>query len=376
MLIPKLAIWKGFPFRYRDVHRSSEAELEIIRYQGGPFWSVVENSRGPSSIRVQAVFLGPLAATEKAAFNIIASLPGPGTLIHPDLGIITGYLKSWPESSAGQVRDLYSIDLEFLPLIDLPGAEIAFAAAVNAAGLTMIAAAAAGFTGAKPEEGNAIDLQAVTTSNASSARALTPLADMVTATKRDALTMALESASTADADGTIAAWDLVATQIDTQEAAEAGLDAIMSDWQAAIDMQATAYTQGLASAAVYEYIACRMATALANLAIGATWETYDDEAAAASRLYDSLGAVLLMASDAGVVSAMIDLRAKLYAGMITDGLKLPKRTTFETRSIMSSAELAYYLYGDIDRADEIESDNDVTHPTFLGAGTYRILRGA
>ena len=374
MIIPKLAIWKGFPFRYRDVQRSPENALEVIQFAGGPYWQIVENSRGPDPIRIQAVFLGPLAATEKAAFNLIAALPGPGVLIHPDLGITAAYLRSWPVSSAGQVQDVYVMDLEFLPIADLPGTEIAFSAAVSAATITMLAAGAAEFMSNRPDADDSGAAVSLTSANNGAAAALASLPGLVGDDNQNRMTLALGVAAIAGADDTISSWDAVAALVDTPAAASAGLSLILDGWQDAIDLQSTNYTRGIAEASMYEYLAAAMLARLGKLALDEAYETYDDAASAAAAVYSQMGDVLIRMTGNGVVAGAIKVQALTYSGLITEALSLPKRVMYETRSVMSSVELAYRLYGDYDRADEIEADNDVTHPGFLPAADYRVLR--
>ena len=374
MIIPKLAIWKGFPFRYRDVQRSPENALEVIQFAGGPYWQIVENSRGPDAIRIQAVFLGPLAATEKAAFNLIAALPGPGVLIHPDLGITAAYLKSWPVSSAGQVQDFFSMDLEFVPIADLPGTEIAFSAAVSAATITMLAAGAAEFTANLPDADDSGAAVSLTSANNAAATALASLPGLVSGDKQNRMTLALGVAAIAGADETIEAWNGVAALVDTPAAASTALSDILTNWQAAVDLQATNYTRGMAEASMYEYLAAAMLARLGKLALDEAYETYDDAANAATSVYGQMGDVLTRMTGNGVVAGAIKVQALTYSGLITEALSLPKRVLFETRSVMSSVELAYNLYGDYDRADEIERDNDISHPGFLAADFYRVVR--
>ena len=374
MIIPKLAIWKGFPFRYRDVQRSPENALEVIQFAGGPYWQVVENSRGPDPIRIQAVFLGPLAATEKAAFNLVANLKGPGVLIHPDLGITAAYLRSWPVSSAGQVQDIYTMDLEFLPIADLPGTEIAFSAAVSAATITMLAAGVGEFYANRPDSEDSGAAVSLKSANNAAATALATIADLVSADNQNAMTLALGVAGIAGGDETINAWNAVADLVDTTAAASAGLTAISEGWQAAIDLQATNYTRGIAEASMYEYLAAAMLGRLGALALAEEYETYDDAASSAAAVYGQMSDVLIRMTGNGVISGAIKVQALTYSGLITEALSLPKRAIYETRSIMSSTEIAYRLYGDYDRADEIEADNGIVHPGFLPAGDYRVVR--
>ena len=323
-MTPRLAIWKGFPFRYRDVARGTDNALEVIQFTGGPFYQVIENSKGPDSIRIQAVFLGPTAAVEKAAFNLIANLPGPGVLIHPELGIMTAYLRSSTVSSTGPVEGFFANDLEFLPLVDIPGTEIAFAATVSALELTMLAVGAASLMGALPDDDGGAAAVATTDANFAASTALASIADLVTGEKQNEMTLALGVAGVATVTDTVDAWKAVAALVDTRAAAETGLDAIVTNWNAAIALQETDYTQGLALTALYEFIAGAFMARLGVLVLAETFETYNDAADAAAKIFDQMGGVIERLQTNSLIGTAIQIRAQTYSGLMTDALKLPQ----------------------------------------------------
>lgn len=374
MKTPKFAVWRGFPFRYRDVARAPSTSLEVIRYVGGPLWDVVENSRGPDDVRVQAVFVGPAAASERAAFNELARMSGPGTFIHPELGIMTAYLAEWPESSSGVVDGIYALDLVFIPVADLPGTQIAFSAATSAEALNLIAVSALEFAATAPDTDTGASAAAVQAANSAASTALAFVADLVSADNQAAIAVAITAAGLATVSQTVEQWQAVAELLDTFEAAESGMVAVVEQWQAAIAEQETNYAIGIAHAAVYEQVGMLFAARGLTLSQEQVFETYDDAAGCAARLYAETETVMQLVSGNAAIRSLIKLRGLAYSGLLSDALQLPRRAAYETSALTSSVELAYTLYADIDRADEFDADNGIAHPGFIGAGTWRVLR--
>jgi prophage DNA circulation protein len=372
---PKLAIWKGMPFRYRDVGWSREYALEVIQYDGGPYWDVVENSRGPDAMRTQAVFLGPLADVEKVAFQELVNKPGPGILIHPDFGIVNAWLKSATESSNGAVSGIVTLDLEFIPISTLPNTEIAFAATADAYIVTLQAATLLNFEiMADVEDASAAGTGLRLASSAVSAAVSAAAAGLVSVDNQALFNVAVSVAAAGTASTAPGYWDNVVKYLDTVEAADAALASVIDGWTDAVALQTTDYTQGVAVSALYEYIGCSIIGRLCQLALAADYDTYDAAAGAASSLYENTRAAILLMTGNADVRGSLSVVNTAYTGLITDSLKLPRRATYTTESITSTVEMAYRLYGDIDRADEIEADNEgIIHPGFVPAGDWRVL---
>ena len=63
----------------------------------------------------------------------------------------------------------------------------------------------------------------------------------------------------------------------------------------------------------------------------------------------------------------------MLSGLIRDTLMLPRRVVVESRALSSSLELAQMQYGDYTRAEQIEGDNVMPHPGFVGPMLVRLL---
>jgi len=120
------------------------------------------------------------------------------------------------------------------------------------------------------------------------------------------------------------------------------------------------------------------ALALSHLADASALQTYDSAQDARSAR-DSLTEELESASaaviagfenDATVLDSLQDLRAAVYAHL--SALELAQLTSLDLVDVSSSLIMAYELYGDAARADEIEARNNQPHPGFL-TGRIEVL---
>jgi len=370
----KLGVFRGVPFRYREVGRNVDKALEVIQYVGGPYFDVRENSQGPDSIRLSIVFVGPLAATERALWRKVAERPGSGVLIHPELGIMTAYLRTAAYSAAGPVRDYEQVECEFIPVKELPQTEIAYAASVNAAAITLQAVATLRYAEVTVAPADSGAAAALSTESALASTALASLVDLVSEVRGPDMQGALAAAAVAEPDDMTTAWADVARLIDTRDAAVEAVTVTLERWQAAIDSQAVDYQRGVNASALYEFAGAAFAGRLANMTINQTWTVYDEAAGAAADVYDTLRSALLLCAGNAVAREMMKLSGLTYTGLLVDSLKLPRRTTWQNRSLSSSVELASRLYGDLSRAAELEADNpDIVHPGFVGDMELRVL---
>lgn len=120
------------------------------------------------------------------------------------------------------------------------------------------------------------------------------------------------------------------------------------------------------------------ALALSHLADAAALQTYDsaqDARSARDQLTEALehasAAVIAgFENDATVLDTLQDLRAAVYAHL--SALELSQLTTLALPAGGSSLTLAYELYGDAARSDEIEARNNQPHPGFL-TGSVEVL---
>lgn len=105
--------------------------------------------------------------------------------------------------------------------------------------------------------------------------------------------------------------------------------------------------------------------------LGMTFEAYDDAARVRDDLALRIDAALIEAGDAGddVAFAGLDaLRLAMVKDLTARGASLARVAEVETVSSEPALVIAYRLYGDAARADEIVARNKLAHPGFAPAG--------
>ncbi len=119
------------------------------------------------------------------------------------------------------------------------------------------------------------------------------------------------------------------------------------------------------------------AAALAARASGeATWSSYDDALAARGRALDALSAAQDVAGDATFRELAAVSRALTDALPLAPGT-LPRITTYDVVESTSALVVAYRLFDDVTRADEIVERNAIANPlAILGGQTLEVLSRA
>lgn len=109
----------------------------------------------------------------------------------------------------------------------------------------------------------------------------------------------------------------------------------------------------------------------ADLTAGQTWTTYDEALAAAEALDADMSTAALYLDDGDTTAALTDLRAAMFAAVM-EAWKLPRLRTLEVRGVRTALDLAFDLYGDAGRAEELIALNNLADPNAV-AGTLRVL---
>ncbi|MEQ5770002.1 DNA circularization N-terminal domain-containing protein [Halomonas sp. H33-56] len=113
----------------------------------------------------------------------------------------------------------------------------------------------------------------------------------------------------------------------------------------------------------------RVATAqAATLAVRTEWPTHDEAVSARDALADRLDAVMERTASDYVYLEAQALRADLVQAVPPPDQSLARLSRFTPRATQPALVLAYRLYGDARRADEIVSRNDIRHPGFVIGG--------
>ena len=115
---------------------------------------------------------------------------------------------------------------------------------------------------------------------------------------------------------------------------------------------------------------CRQAALVSLARACATYQptSYDDAVSTREAVTALFDREILAAADAGqdaTYLALRQLRTSVVNDLATRGSLLPHLMVVTTKAALSTLELAYRLYGDASRADEIAQRTDVQHPGFL-----------
>ena len=96
--------------------------------------------------------------------------------------------------------------------------------------------------------------------------------------------------------------------------------------------------------------------------------SYDDAVAVRGDVAGVLDAEARVAADGGDVSTCLTLRAlrtTLVDGLTTRAAQLPRLATFTRAASLPALTLAYQIYGDTTRADDLVARADPPHPASM-----------
>lgn len=97
------------------------------------------------------------------------------------------------------------------------------------------------------------------------------------------------------------------------------------------------------------------------------YSSYDEAIGVRDRLADAIDAEALTAPD-DVYAALIDLRAAVVTDITVRGADLARIVKHTPPRTESALVIAYRLYGDVSRAEEIIARNKIAHPLFVPGG--------
>ena len=129
---------------------------------------------------------------------------------------------------------------------------------------------------------------------------------------------------------------------------------------------------GLAVATVQTAVAAliRRAALAALVRAAAAYQptSYDDAVAqidALTALFDSEAVIAADAGDSASYTVLRGLRTAVTADLIARGAGLPRLTTIANPAALPSLVLAYQLYGDATRSDDLIARADPVNPMFM-----------
>lgn len=321
------------------------------------------------------------------AFKLIGALTdGVGELIHPRFGAFDAICRDWTSGETLAQGGYVSFALTFVPtskvgleiwepeisLIGTPanllaGAALeAFSSAFTVAGSGFVASAALASISL------ALDVleAAVRTPLSSELGVSSDFVDAVAGLRADAVTLVSDpdalGLALAGAVGAVGDLGSLTKYLKTRPAQTINTEADLPDNpnEAAVILNDTAlnsllYRKGLAEAATQ--------------AEGWGFGTYDEAITSrdtlATLIYDEENTLLTAAE----YSPLAALRGALSAVLTERADSLVRLRDLQTQRVTSVLEMAWDLYGDAERADEILDLNGIKHGGFVAPGTYRVL---
>jgi prophage DNA circulation protein len=326
----------------------------------------------------------------EAAQQLIEALQGGrGELVHPRWGHQIAICRSWRHSESVSDAGISAFSLDFVDASEELGIAIIIASDVAVADVAKLTKDAA----------KAAFLDTFTIENLSGSVANKAIADLTTKVSavvsavQTPLAGALNNAETfySLADSIVAdAVSLVQTPGDLADDIVEMLGAIGDRFalrsvtgdrpasltqgitlpsdpgEAQILENADALTRIIQRTALSEY-----ATATAQ----ADFDTYDDAVGERDVVTERIEVEEETPNTLDEYTQLVDLRTEIVATISELADNLVRLRDYTTQRMMSTLEMAWELYGDADRADEIADRNRETmpHPGFVKPGVYRVL---
>lgn len=346
---------------------------------------VEDLGRASDEFTVEAYVIGPNYKAEREALVAACrDTAGPGTLVHPyrgELEVVCRGLRVRESSDKGGMAVLAITFLEagaaVLPtvIVDTIGAVTAAAAEVKAASRASFLSKfrTAGFpqyvldaaTAQVTRFANFFNTTVLGPIDAATAEA-NELARDLKAIKDDAEAIATDAQRAADEVG--ASIDKV------RQVYAKGASALakLFDANSARSTADRSTASGEQEAENWEALAALIRQAAiaeaATDAIETDFPSYEDAIASRDLLLDRIDADAEIADDDNVYMAMMALRAEIARGIPDPAAKLPRIVSYAPPQTTPSLVLAYRLYGDAGRADEIVARNALRHPGFIVGG--------
>lgn len=371
----KIGLFRSVPFRYLTTGEGSTKNPQIIKYANSVFSDVAENTEGPRTFRVQAIFTGPAAETEATLFLRVARQIGTGVLLHPDVGMVTAMCTVHDVSRDGTLEGYITVDCEYLLLTQSPALTIAYAAMVDAKAAAVTVAADITVAAIQAPYGSALDSKVRSDTSVLAATVAAAVTDVLTGLQGARLKAALERASAAT--DVRAFWAEAAGLLSTPDMARDALSVVNGAWLnivGTLSASGNRYVEQSNAALQHEAVAALFAARLAGLVIDATYVSFDDAQAAASAVFDEIHRVIEYASSPALMGAVALMLGATYQGLSVEALKLPRRVQFPIVGPMSTLEVSYRVYGTIDRADEIQQTNAIADASCIEADAVWVLK--
>jgi prophage DNA circulation protein len=380
--------WRGVPFDVESSDLAGGRRLAVHEYpqQDKPY--AEDMGRAMLHVRLAAMVTGEDYFSRRDLLLEALETPGPGLLVHPHRGELTCSLQSYTchEDVTGRIA---TFDLDFIESgeHEFPVSGLNAASLVDAAATAANAASAADFLAAWSIGGVAwtvLDAADAVGEAVDDIRAavLGPLADL--GDSLGAITLALDSLA-ADAAAIVSTPEDLVTSLQDVLAAvgavgDAALDVFLVLTAAAGDpiLVAVAETEADEDAAAnrtsLDRIVRRTSIAeAARVSATVTFASYDEAVELRDVLADRLADEGEASGSADVVDALANLRGGVVDDITGRATQLARLRSLTPTTTLPACVLAYALYGDASRADEITDRNRLAHPGFVPVRELRVL---
>lgn len=377
----RAASFRGVPFEVDAETLSGGRRVAVHEIPGGDQAVTEDVGRRPRTVTVQAYCLGESAIAQSIALLQALESPGSGLLVHPLYGEIAVSITDYQQTDTWSEGYAVAVSFSAVEAGELEFVSYDTGSALESAIDVLETSAAAAFAAAITFDGfgdtvlgNLLDdlegaLSAVEAVVAAPLSAIDAASDVLWEIQdAKARVQALASAP----DEYAAALRSVMRQVGDL----LGLRSLAADAGAAApvyDGTTPDASQSAANAYATQRLQVQLAlAAAANWLRSATLGVYDDALEARDALADLIAAESEIA-DGDAYDALRGLRLALVEDVTRRVASLPRVTTVEPAAQTPAVALAWQLYGDETRAQEIADRNGIVHPLFLPAGALQVL---
>lgn len=114
--------------------------------------------------------------------------------------------------------------------------------------------------------------------------------------------------------------------------------------------------------------------AAAQTVLNVDFDTYDEAVSLRDELADVLDTEIVSTENVELAQTLQDLQKTLIEAMTERSADLKTVSSYENKSVLPACVIAYELYGDYAKADEIVSRNKIKNPLFVPANkTLEVL---
>lgn len=412
------ASWRGVPFAVRASQIQRGRRVALHEYPYRDTILVEDLGRGKRSVSFEAFLIGDDVYAQRDAMSAAMDIAGPGVLVHPSLGSLNVVCTLFTASEAAERGRVVTLELSFLETgqdtalyptqivstqtnVVLQAANAALAAvsdflsdvatavqygeAVLSAGLGVVSSFASLVSAAMGDvsliAGLATGLPGINGGRYASGKLVTPQPDGTTIASAIAAlsaarvtaaidTEAAEAATPANLPGALqtVCADVAAAAVDPAD--QVRLLSSLAAFQPAVTTSSAPIGAAIGTMQTEVGTACRRAalTVLAQSCAAYQPSSYNDAIAILDAVTALLDAEIVVAADAGDTNSYLALRALRTAvtqDLAARGSQLPKLVTVRRGTALPSLVLAYQLYGDATRSDDLIARVDPPAPLFM-----------